>query len=118
MLSSNSRLPTAEDQAHAPCAKFVPHETDDETWFEDEAYTVKCAWDAEARVWYVQETNVPGLATESATVEAMTRKRFRARPQENAACSGCSARRTPARRGLTEVPERLMAEWRGAVEER
>ena len=37
-------------------------------------YTVKCAWDAEARVWYVQETNVPGLATESATVEAMTRK--------------------------------------------
>ena len=38
------------------------------------AYTVKCAWDAEARVWYVQKTNVPGLATESATVEAMTRK--------------------------------------------
>ena len=38
------------------------------------AYTVKCAWDAEARVWYVKETNVPGLATESATVEAMTRK--------------------------------------------
>jgi hypothetical protein len=38
------------------------------------AYSVKCAWDAEARVWYVSETNVPGLATESATVEAMTRK--------------------------------------------
>ena len=38
------------------------------------AYTVKCAWDAKARVWYVQETSVPGLATESATVEAMTRK--------------------------------------------
>jgi hypothetical protein len=38
------------------------------------AYTVKCAWDAEARVWYVSETNVPGLATESATVEAMARK--------------------------------------------
>ena len=27
-----------------------------------------------ARVWYVSDTNVPGLATESATVEAMTRK--------------------------------------------
>ena len=38
------------------------------------AYTVQCAWDPDARVWYVSETNVPGLATESATVEAMTRK--------------------------------------------
>jgi hypothetical protein len=37
-------------------------------------YTVQCAWDSEARVWYVCQTNVPGLATESATVEAMTRK--------------------------------------------
>ena len=37
-------------------------------------YSVKCAWDAKARVWYVSETNVAGLATESATVEAMTRK--------------------------------------------
>jgi hypothetical protein len=38
------------------------------------AYTVQCAWDADSRVWYVSDTNVPGLATESATVEAMTRK--------------------------------------------
>jgi hypothetical protein len=38
------------------------------------AHTVKCSWDADARVWYVSETDVPGLATESATVEAMTRK--------------------------------------------
>jgi hypothetical protein len=38
------------------------------------AYTVKCAWDAHAHVWYVSETDIPGLATESATVEAMTRK--------------------------------------------
>ena len=37
-------------------------------------YTVQCAWDTEARVWYVSQTDVPGLATESATVEAMTRK--------------------------------------------
>jgi hypothetical protein len=38
------------------------------------SYTVQCAWDPDARVWYVRRTNVPGLATESATVEAMTRK--------------------------------------------
>jgi len=38
------------------------------------AYSVKCACDAKARVWYVSETNVPGLAKESATVEGMTRK--------------------------------------------
>jgi predicted RNase H-like HicB family nuclease len=37
-------------------------------------YTVLCAWDPEAGVWYVSKSNVPGLATESATVEAMTRK--------------------------------------------
>ena len=38
------------------------------------SYTVKCDWDADARVWFVSETNVPGLATESATVESMTKK--------------------------------------------
>jgi len=38
------------------------------------AYTVKCAWDPEARVWFVSKTNIPGLATELTTVEAMTRK--------------------------------------------
>jgi len=38
------------------------------------SYSVKCDWDADARVRFVSETNVPGLATESATVEAMTKK--------------------------------------------
>lgn len=37
-------------------------------------YTVTCHWDEEARVWYVAETDVPGLATEAATVEEMERK--------------------------------------------
>jgi hypothetical protein len=37
------------------------------------SYSVKCDWDADARVWYVSETDIPGLATEAATVEAMTR---------------------------------------------
>ncbi len=38
------------------------------------SYSVKCDWDGDARVWFVSETNVPGLATETATVEAMTKK--------------------------------------------
>jgi predicted RNase H-like HicB family nuclease len=37
-------------------------------------YTVTCDWDEEARVWYVAETDVPGLATEADTPEAMERK--------------------------------------------
>jgi predicted RNase H-like HicB family nuclease len=37
-------------------------------------YTVTCHWDEEARVWYVAETDVPGLATEAETVEAMEQK--------------------------------------------
>lgn len=37
-------------------------------------YTVACHWDDEARVWYVAETDVPGLATEAATLEEMERK--------------------------------------------
>ena len=35
---------------------------------------VRCAWDDEAAVWYVQETDVPGLATEADTLEALRRK--------------------------------------------
>lgn len=37
-------------------------------------YTVSCLWDDEARTWYVSETDVPGLATEAATLEEMERK--------------------------------------------
>jgi hypothetical protein len=33
--------------------------------------TVNCSWDDEARVWYVEDSNVPGLAAEAPTVEAM-----------------------------------------------
>ncbi len=37
-------------------------------------YTVNCNWDEEANVWYVAESDVPGLATEAATVEELERK--------------------------------------------
>jgi predicted RNase H-like HicB family nuclease len=35
---------------------------------------VRCAWDDEADVWYVQESDVPGLVTEADTLEALRRK--------------------------------------------
>ena len=37
-------------------------------------YTVTCHWDDEARVWYVAETDVPGLVTEASTLEHLEQK--------------------------------------------
>lgn len=37
-------------------------------------YTVICHWDDEACVWYVAESDVPGLATEAATFEELESK--------------------------------------------
>jgi hypothetical protein len=37
-------------------------------------FTVRCEWDPEAEVWFVAESNVPGLATEAKNPEAMTKK--------------------------------------------
>jgi predicted RNase H-like HicB family nuclease len=34
-------------------------------------FTVTCEWDEEAGVWYVIESDVPGLVAEAATREAM-----------------------------------------------
>jgi predicted RNase H-like HicB family nuclease len=38
------------------------------------AFTVRAEWDPEAEVWYVSESDVPGLATEAATIEELKRK--------------------------------------------
>ena len=38
------------------------------------SYTVTCRWDDEARVWYVAESNVPGLATGADTLDELVRK--------------------------------------------
>jgi hypothetical protein len=35
---------------------------------------VRVAWDDEAKVWFVQETDIQGLATEAATLEELRRK--------------------------------------------
>jgi predicted RNase H-like HicB family nuclease len=37
-------------------------------------YTVTCHWDDEARVWYVADSNVLGLATEAETFEQLEQK--------------------------------------------
>ncbi len=37
-------------------------------------YTVHIEWDEEAKVWYVQESDVPGLCIEAATIERMSER--------------------------------------------
>lgn len=37
-------------------------------------FTVTCQWDPEAAVWYVSESDVPGLVTEADTLDAMEAK--------------------------------------------
>ena len=37
-------------------------------------FTVTCRWDEAARVWYVDESDVPGLATEATTFEQLEQK--------------------------------------------
>jgi hypothetical protein len=38
------------------------------------SFSVRCEWDQEAKVWFVAESNVPGLSTEAPTQEAMSKK--------------------------------------------
>ncbi len=37
-------------------------------------YKVEAFWDNEAQVWVAQSNDVPGLATESDSIESLTRK--------------------------------------------
>lgn len=39
-----------------------------------EAYSATTAWDAEAGVWYVSETDFPGLVAEAETPQALMRE--------------------------------------------
>lgn len=40
----------------------------------DKPFYVHAEWDAEAGVWVAESNDVPGLATEAATVEALVAK--------------------------------------------
>lgn len=35
---------------------------------------IRASWDDEAAVWYVEESDVPGLSTESDTLEGLSRR--------------------------------------------
>ena len=35
---------------------------------------IRCDWDDEAGVWFVQETDIPGLVTEAPTLDALRLK--------------------------------------------
>jgi predicted RNase H-like HicB family nuclease len=37
-------------------------------------YTVTCRWDEEAHVWYVADSDVPGLATGADTLDELVQK--------------------------------------------
>ena len=37
-------------------------------------FTVKADWDPEVKVWYVAESDVPGLATEADTIDQLIQK--------------------------------------------
>jgi len=42
------------------------------------SFHVKCDWDSEAAVWYVAESDVPGLSVEASTMEEMQEKVLKA----------------------------------------
>jgi len=44
-------------------------------------YRVDCAWDEEARVWYVTDSDVPGLITEADRMDEMEAKLRRMVPE-------------------------------------
>jgi predicted RNase H-like HicB family nuclease len=44
-------------------------------------YSVSCQWDPEASVWYVAESDVPGLVTEASTLEELEVKLMRMIPE-------------------------------------
>lgn len=44
-------------------------------------YTVSCEWDADAAVWYVADSDVPGLATEAPTLDLLEAKLQRMVPE-------------------------------------
>ncbi len=37
----------------------------------DMSYEIRVAWDSEASVWYIEDSNVPGLVGEAPSLEAM-----------------------------------------------
>jgi hypothetical protein len=53
-------------------------------------YEIHVEWDAEAEVWYIEDSNVPGLVGETPTLEAML-SLLQVRVPEMLAENGCPA---------------------------
>lgn len=60
-----------------------------------ENYFVKAEWDADAGVWYVADTNVPGLCTEAETADELFRKLDSMVPELVGLNSGSHQQRVP-----------------------
>lgn len=50
-------------------------------FMQTKTYSVTCQWDSEANVWYVADSDVPGLVTEAPTLEQMEVKLLRMIPE-------------------------------------
>lgn len=72
-------------------------------------YTVEARFDEEAAVWYVSKSDVPGLATEADTVEALIAK-LRVMIPELLECNGA-----PEDDSDVDVPFELIAHWQTTV---
>lgn len=47
----------------------------------EKRYMIRCKWDTEAGVWYVTESDVPGLSLEARTQQEMSAKLQHAVPE-------------------------------------
>lgn len=71
------------------------------------AFSVTVSWDDEAKVWYVAESDVPGLATEAESMDRMLEK-LKVMVPEMLELNGVIAG------GQTGVPFRLLTHVSGA----
>ena len=72
-----------------------------------QAYTVRATWDDEAKVWVAESEDVPGLATEAHTLEALIAK-LRVIIPELLEANGALAKRA---RGGRDLPIELLAQY-------
>jgi predicted RNase H-like HicB family nuclease len=74
------------------------------------AYTVQATWDEEAKVWVAESEDVPGLATEAESPEALLNK-LRVLVPELLELNGC----LPSNEKSVEVAIRYQREERATV---
>jgi hypothetical protein len=63
-------------------------------------FEIRCEWDPDAEVWFVAESNVPGLATEAPSKKALVKKLLTMIPELVSLNEGSD--------GETDVPVELL----------